>query len=313
MNKLVLVLTSGLLLFAASAAKAQGPLTPHNNVTPAGTWRIVEGVNTAGNYQLFGGGDDNVLLRNSRIGGSLLIDSVSHVYVQGNKIGSIWIPGNNATIDVTIDGNEVTGGLNDCINVNDGGVHPINLVIKNNQIHHCGLAHPGNPNFHGIYVQVPGVVVDHNHLWDINAAISIRSSGTVTRNYIEGINCGGAIEYFADHDAAPGQPLIIRNNAIGTIMHNCPVFYGTRRGLIIIGNSIGTKHLAVYQFLIDYNVLEVRNTHADASGIYDDIYTPIPAPGADLIGNRMLNMIPTGIFIGPNAVGSEVNDSRKHH
>lgn len=288
------------LLFSSICAFAQE--------SPA-TMTVISGRYIAGDYNVHA----NTVFQNSTVLGVLRVDA-SNVVIQNNKLRGIWIPGSNPTNNVRITGNEITGAANDCVDVNDGPVSPIGLVIENNHIHNCGTAWPGNPHFHAVYVQVPGVTVRYNTIWNVNSPISMRSSGIVEYNNISQIPCAGGIEYFSDHDAAPDQPLIIRNNVIISTLHNCSTggnFWHSYRGLLVFGNGIGTNKLAVHTFIVTQNYLRVLNTTSDPSGVYLPVYTAIREPGMTLYHNWLINEIPTGGFIGPNAVGSE--DDYKSH
>ena len=279
---------------------------------PPGKWNIISGLNIKGNYQLYGSGANGTLLINSKISGSLLIDGVQRVYIQGNSIGSIWLPDSLGMDNVTIDGNEIAGGMNDCIQIHEGSVRPTNLVIKNNNIHDCGVGHPGNGLYHAIYDQVPDVTIKGNHIWNANSAISIRSSGLVQGNIIEKVTIGGAIEYYSDHDAPPNSSLVMQGNVIITSLTNDAKGWGSRRGLILLGNGIGSNHRPVSRFYLDSNLLEVLNTSVDPSGIYYDIYTQMDLPNASLTHNILVNLIPTGGYLGPYTVGYEEYETQSH-
>jgi Right handed beta helix region len=308
--------TALFLLATLTATSLAGTATtasdlPATSVPPTGNWRIISGLNIQGDYSLSGHAYDGVLLINSNITGSLRIDDVDHLYLLGNTIGSIWMPGLYATTNVTIDSNEISQGLNDCIHIHDGGVYPTNLLIENNNIHDCGVAHPGSTLYHAIYDQVPDVVIQGNHIWNANAAISIRSSGVVTGNLIEQVPFSGGIEYYSDHDAPVGSTLTLQGNTVRTLLNNSADAWGSRRGLIVLGNGIGTTHRPVSSFIVDSNVLVVLNPAVDASGIYYDIYTQTSLPNARLTHNTLVNLIPTGLYMGPSAVGSET-DTQSH-
>jgi hypothetical protein len=307
------VLTTALFLLPTlTAAPVVNALpTTSASVPPTGNWRIISGLNIQGDYSFSGHANDGVLLINSNITGSLRIDDVDHLYLLGNTIGSIWMPGLNATTNVTIDSNEISQGQNDCIHIHDGGVYPTNLLIENNNIHDCGVAHPGSTLYHAIYDQVPDVVIQGNHIWNANAAISIRSSGVVMGNLIEQVPFSGGIEYYSDHDAPPGSTLTLQGNTVRTVLTNSAEAWGSRRGLIVLGNGIGTTHRPVSSFALDRNVLVLLNTAVDPSGIYYDIYTQVSLPNAQLTNNTLLNLIPTGLYLGPNRVGLET-DTQSH-
>ena len=309
------VLASGLFLLLPTGAPAQtasmGKAIPSAGL-PAGTWTVISGLNVQGNYQLYGSSSNNTLLIHSTITGSLLIDGVQRVYIQGNTIGAIWMPGNLPTDNVTIDGNEITQAKNDCIQLHDGPANPTHVVIENNYIHDCGMGHPGNTNYHAIYDQIPDVTIQGNYIWNASSAISIRSSGIVQGNIISKVPFGGGIEYFADHDAPVGSTLTLQGNVINTILTNSAASLGSRRGLIVLGNSIGTTHRLVTNYNLSSNYLEVLNPAKDASGIYYDIYTQMALPNATLANNTLINLIPGSAYIGPNTIGSEQYDTSSH-
>jgi hypothetical protein len=279
---------------------------------PAGNWRVISGLNIRGNYQLFGSGANGVLLINSRISGSLLIDGVKHVYVKGNTIGSIWFPGDMPTDDVTINGNNIVGAVNDCIQIHDGTDRPTNIVIENNDIHDCGTGHPGSGLYHAIYDQVPNVIIRSNHIWNARAAISIRTSGLIQNNVIENVTNGGAIEYFSDHDAPWGSTLNLVGNTIRTALTNTRAQWGSRRGLVVLGNGIGSGRRPVSHFVLKSNFLEILNRAKNSSGIYYDVYVQMDLPNAKLSYNSLLNLIPNGFYVGQHTVGSETGDRHSH-
>ena len=87
---------------AGTATTASDLPATSASVPPTGNWRIISGLNIQGDYSLSGHTYDGVLLVNSNITGSLRIDDVDHLYLLGNTIGSIWMPGLYATTNVTI-------------------------------------------------------------------------------------------------------------------------------------------------------------------------------------------------------------------
>ncbi len=297
---------------ASSMLTSMAGMATASKVIPAGNWRVISGLNIRGNYQLYGGGANGVLLTNSRISGSLLIAGVKHVYVQGNTIGSIWFPDDMPMDDVTINGNDIVGAVNDCIQIHDGTNRPTNLVIEYNNIHDCGTGHPGSGLYHAIYDQVPNVTIRGNHIWNARAAISIRSSGLLQNNVIENVTNGGAIEYFSDHDAPSGSTLNLQGNTIRTTLTNTRAQWGSRRGLVVLGNGIGSNHRPVSRFLLSNNFLEILNRSKNNSGIYYDVYVQMDLPNARLSGNSLVNLIPNGYFVGQHTVGSETGDKHSH-
>jgi hypothetical protein len=297
---------------ASSMLNSMAGKASASTTTPAGKWRVISGLNIKGNYQLFGSGANGVLLTNSKISGSLLIEGVKHVYVKGNTIGSIWFPDDVPTDDVTIDGNEIVGGVNDCIQIHDGTDRPTHVVIKNNDIHDCGTGHPGSGLYHAIYVQVPDVTISANHIWNARAAVSIRTSGLIQNNVIENVTNGGAIEYFSDHDAPPGGTLNLQGNTIRTTLTNTRAQWGSRRGIVVLGNGIGSNHRPVSHIVLKSNFLEVLNRSKNSSGTYYDVYTQMDLPNAKLSNNTLLNLIPSSDYVGQHKVGSESGDKHSH-
>ena len=268
---------------------------------------VISGLQIAGDYKLYGSKFDGALLTNSTITGALKIDGVKNLYVQGNHLNAIWFRGQQPTDTVTIDGNDIAGADNDCVQIHDGPAHPTHILIENNDIHDCGVRYPASGLYHAIYDQVPDVVIRQNHIWNAKSAISIRSSGVVDGNAIERVTNGGAIEYFSDH-GAPGQSsLILQNNVIVSTLTNAPSALGTNRGLIILGNSIGANQRAVATVVLQHNTVKVLNTAQDSTGTYFVVYTQVASPAVKLSGNTFTNLIPKGACIGPRPVDSAPN------
>jgi Right handed beta helix region/Ricin-type beta-trefoil lectin domain len=262
---------------------------------------VINGLNIKGDYTLYGSKFDGAFLINSTITGSLKIDGVRNVYVKGNHLNSIWFRGQQPTDAVTIDGNDIGGAASDCVQIHDGGVLPTHVVIENNDIHDCGDQYPASGLYHAIYDQVPDVVISRNHIWDTKSSISVRSSAVVDGNVIERVTNGGAIEYFSDHAAPPQSSLVLENNVIVTTLTNAPSVLGTNRGLILLGNGIGTNKPAVKFFVLQQNKVKVLNAVQDTTGKYSVVYLQVPPAALKLSGNTFTNLIPNGACVGPGA------------
>lgn len=284
----------------------------HSENRPATTGLVLSGLDIKGDYTLYGSKFDGATLTNSTITGVLKIDGVQKVYVHGNHLNSIWFRGQDPTDDVTIEGNEIAGAANDCIHIHEGAAHPTHVVIENNDIHDCGVKYPASGLYHAIYDQVPDVFIKGNRIWNAKSAVSIRSSAVVEGNTIERVTNGGAIEYFSDHAAPDHSSLVLQNNVIRSTVTNAPSAMGTNRGLVILGNGIGTNKRAVFSFVLEHNTLQILNTARDDSGTYFVVYTQMALPNLKLSNNRLINLIPDGEFIGPIPVKAESNDVRSH-
>jgi hypothetical protein len=284
----------------------------HSENRPATKGLVLSGLDIKGDYTLYGSKFDGATLTNSTITGALKIDGVQKVYVHGNHLNSIWFRGQEPTDDVTIEGNEIAGAANDCIHIHEGAAPPTHVVIENNDIHDCGVKYPASGLYHAIYDQVPDVLIKGNHIWNAKSAVSIRSSAAVEGNTIERVTNGGAIEYFSDHGAPDHSSLVLRNNVIRSTVTNAPGALGTNRGLVTLGNGIGTNRRAVFSFVLEHNTFEVLNAARDDSGTYFVVYTQMAIPNAKLSNNRLITLIPDGEFIGPIPVKAESNDVRSH-
>jgi hypothetical protein len=295
---------AGRLAGLAGAARSQAH-------TPS-TGLVISGLHIEGDYTLYGSKFDGALLTNSTITGALKIDGVRNLYVQGNHLNAIWFRGQQPTDTVTIDGNDITGADNDCVQIHDGPAHPTHVLIENNDIHDCGSKYPASGLYHAIYDQVPDVVIRQNHIWNAKSAISIRSSALVDGNVIERVTNGGAIEYFSDHAAPEHSSLVLKNNVIVSTLTNAPSALGTNRGLIVLGNGIGANKRAVATVVLQHNTVKVLNTAQDSTGTYFVVYTQAASPAVQLSGNTFTNLIPKGACIGPRPVDSASNIACSH-
>ena len=284
---------------------------PGQPTTPSNYGKVIQGLKIEGDYSLFGSKFDGVTLTNSTITGALKIDGVKNVTIKDNHLNNIWFRGNQPTDHVVIEHNDISGAPEDCIHIHDGSSPAQDVVIRNNNIHSCGVAHPTSGLYHAIYDQVPGVKIIGNCVSDARSAISVRSSATIEKNRIERVNSGGAIEYFSDHDAPPGAGLVIKGNVISTVLKNEPANQGSNRGLIVLGNDIGKNKRPVSYFDIQDNQLAVLNKQNDSDGRYFNIYNgQSKTKDIRLENNFMVRLNPSGPFTSPDLASASATDRK---
>jgi Right handed beta helix region len=271
--------------------------------------RVMEGLNVRGDLELYGSRYDGVTLTNSTVTGAVKIDGVQDLVIKNNHLNSIWFRGNDPTNRVTIDHNEISGAQRDCIQLFEGTNPPHEVIIQNNIIRNCGVDFPTSSLYHAIYDQVPGVTIQGNYIADARAAISVRSNALIENNSIEQVTFGGAIEYYSDHDAAPGSELTIKGNSISTMLKDDP---GKNRGLIVLGNDIGSGKRAVPFIYVQDNKLAVLNRQEQqGNGKFSDIYVQANAPIIRVESNLLVNLIPNGLFISV-PVGVDSGNQKTH-
>lgn len=309
-------LLAGLLLTYPGSAFPLGTPTAHRQqqatVPQAGASsgaRVVRGLSTPGDYSLYGSASNNLVIDGAEIGGILKIDGVSNVTVTHSRLGGIWFRDTQRSANVLIEHNEIAGAPNDCVQVHDGPGLPQGVILRNNKIHDCGLAHPNSDLFHGIYDQVPGVRIEGNCLFSARAAISVRADAVVQGNRIRQIPSGGGIEYFSDHNSAEGGALVIEDNVIASSLQNDLAGAGSNRGLVVIGNDIGSRRHMVATVEIRNNRLVVLNNQNDSrGGKFFDVYIQQGAPPVAISGNTLVNLIGADQFVGPYAGTAETED-----
>ena len=289
---------------AAGMSRAQG--------RPVTRGIVLSGLNIKGDYSLYGSKFDGVTLTNSTITGTLKIDGVRRLRVTGNHLNSVFVRGQDTADDIVIDSNEISGATDDCVHIHDGGRQPTHVVLENNNIHDCGLKYPASGLYHAIYDQVADVVIEGNFIWNAKSAVSVRSSALIQGNVIERVTNGGAIEYYSDHPAPPDSALVLKNNVIRSTLTNAPSVLGSARGLLVLGNGIGTNKKAVSSFIVQDNTVEVLNTRRDSTGRYYVVYTQAALPNAQVSTNSFVNLIPGGDYIGPIPLKNESGNSYSH-
>jgi hypothetical protein len=263
--------------------------------TPAGTYRTVIADKTFyGDISLYGS-TDTLFMNNTIVGGTLKIDGATNVYVKGNTIenGEIWFRDESPSNNVVVDGNEIFGSGADGIQLyqdfHGHSVNPTNVRIINNEIHDTGIAYPGSGLYHGIYDMVPNVLVENNLFYHNKDAVSIRNSGTISRNVFRNNLANAAIFYEPNHDAPAGSTLLIENNVIDSQVINEQAGLGTNRGLIGLGNG---PSVPVTHYTVRFNTVVVENAVNDSTGIYWDILTQFAFSSektGDVYGNILVN------------------------
>ncbi len=278
-----------------------------------GPVREIRKLHVDGDYALYGSANDNVELTGATIIGTLKIDGVHNVVVRDSHVKNVWFRDAQPSDNVVIEHNDISMADGDCIHIFDGAAHPTHVTIRDNNIHDCGLAHPNSDLYHGIYDQVPGVLIEGNCVSNARSAISIRANTTVENNVIDKISSGGGIEYFSDHDAEPDSRLVLCGNTILSEVHNQPGSGNSNRGLIILGNDIGKGKRAVASYDVRENKVVVLNSEEQQGGAhFFNVYVQGNHPQALFTGNTFVNLIPRGQFIGPSSVGQEVGDAKSH-
>jgi Right handed beta helix region len=274
--------------------------------TPAGTYRTVISDKTFhGDVYLYDS-SDTLFINNTIINGNLAIDGATNVYVKGNTIerGEIWFRDESPSNNVVIDGNEIFGSGADGIQLyqDTGGhyVNPTNVRIINNEIHDTGITYPGSGLYHGIYDMVPNVLIENNLFYHNKDAVSIRNSGTISRNFFRNNLANCAIFYEPNHDAPAGSTLLIENNVIDSQVINEEGGLGTNRGLIGLGNG---PSVPVTHYIVRFNTVVVEDTVNDGTGNYWDILTQFAFSSGktgDFYGNILVNSLNTN-YLGFNA------------
>ena len=289
---------------AEGMSRAQG--------SPAITGTVISGLDIKGDYSLYGSKFDGVTLTNSTISGALKIDGVRRLRVTGNHLNSVFLRGQDATDDIVIDNNEISGATNDCVHIHDGGRQPTHVVLENNNIHDCDVQYPASGLYHAIYDQVADVVIKNNFIWNAKSAVSVRSSAVIQGNVIERVTNGGAIEYYSDHSAPPDSTLVLENNVIRSTLTNAPSVLGSARGLLVLGNGIGTNRRSVSSFIVQDNIVELLNAKRDSTGKYYVVYTQVALPNGQVSNNSFITLIPDGEYIGPIPLKNTSNNVYSH-
>ncbi len=183
---------------------------------------------------------NNTLVRNCNIhsvdGPGIFIRNVTNVVVANCQISNVTGAGiklssTGSTQDVVLDGNVIQdvggNGISSAQRSADGVDHR-GTEILNNTVHNTG-SKGSSGKYHGIYVQGQDTTLIKNTVSgqrDGNG-ISIRSSGVVRCNTVEGVSTVSkpAIRYFSDHQKGPSDQLLIEHNdltndSIGIHLHN---------------------------------------------------------------------------------------------
>lgn len=215
-RQLILPIFLGLLaLIIAATPAADATAAPViENIVLDSTLRL-EGPRWNGtivrNVTIRGVDGDGIFLRNVE---SVRIENCSISDVTGRGI-QLSIEG--STRDVRIVGNRISNTGLDGISAGQrharGVDHP-GLVVRDNRIERTGLKSRGGRN-HGIYVQSTDFLIEGNLVRNSadGNGISVRSSGTVRNNVVQGSGKSG-IAYYPDHMAGPSNTLVIEGNRV---------------------------------------------------------------------------------------------------
>ncbi|MBF0392503.1 MAG: right-handed parallel beta-helix repeat-containing protein [Alphaproteobacteria bacterium] len=202
--------------------KTEGSMT----TSTAGYDRVIENLVISNTLRLDGHQWDNTLIRNVTIknvsGDGIFLRNVDNVRIENSTIDNISGTGirlstSGSTTDVTIADNTITNTTRDGIAVGqryEDGVDHFGLKVIGNHIDTTGTA-GSSGLYHGIYVQSSDFHIEGNHVTNSTDgnAISVRSSGLVRGNLIDGTGKSG-ISYYADHMRGPTDLLTIENNII---------------------------------------------------------------------------------------------------
>ncbi|CTQ34784.1 right-handed parallel beta-helix repeat-containing protein [Jannaschia rubra] len=189
--------------------------------------RIVENLVLNDTLILDGPEWHNTLVRNVIIenvdGNGIMLRDVSNVMIENVTIRNVSGDGVKlstlgSTSGVTIRDCTIQKIGEDGINAGQrkaGGVDHPGLQIIGNTIEKTGLNGGTTGLMHGIYVQTTDFLIQDNRIIDSmdGNAISVRSSGQITGNYIETTRESG-IAYFADNARGASNHLVITDNVI---------------------------------------------------------------------------------------------------
>lgn len=170
--------------------------------------------------QMYEGHNPLVILENEFTGTyanewALGIRNCSNVYIGHNKFHDLQTAGivlrsTGSNTGVKIEHNEIW-------NTKGSGIRSERQNNKDVEITRNIIRNAGESDrTHAIYVQSPDVLVGWNYIYGTGGnGISIRSSGRLLENYINGA-MKSCIRYFSDHEKGPSDKLsVIRNVCVG--------------------------------------------------------------------------------------------------
>ncbi|MGR3402203.1 MAG: right-handed parallel beta-helix repeat-containing protein [Paracoccus sp. (in: a-proteobacteria)] len=241
---------------------------------------IIENVTYNSTLRLTGSEWDNTLVRNVVIenvngNGALLrdVDNVTfeNVTIRNVSGDGIKLSTQGSTSNVVISNSDISRVGEDGINAGqryEQGVSHPGLQIIGNTIDQTGLNGGNDGLRHGIYVQSRDVLIQDNRVTNSEDGngISVRSSGIVKDNYVEGSNDSG-IAYFADHMGSDGTLRIEGNTVVDS-------GYGNGRSDIDL-LSVPNQNYRVDSFIINSNNLERGAAGVRVGNGYNDAVVDI--------------------------------------
>jgi hypothetical protein len=198
---------------------------------PSSFRRIISGENYRKTLTIQGPEWNDTLIQGCTIkdvdGDGIVVRDVNRLVIAGchieNVSGSgIRLSSTGSSSGVILDGNEIASVGENGISVaqrSSSGIDHSALKVVNNKITNSGTRSSSGLT-HGIYVQAQDFLIEGNLVSgqrDGNG-ISVRSSGTVRCNRVEGtsvVNKPG-IRYFSDHQTGPSKRLLIEKNDIAS-------------------------------------------------------------------------------------------------
>lgn len=191
-----------------------------------GYTRVIENVVLTDTLKLNGPEWNNTLVRNVTIlntgGDGIFLQNVKNVRIENSTIHDVSGSGirlsmSGSTSDVQIADNNIYNIGRNGINAGqriENGVDHLGLEITGNTVHNTGTSGTGGL-LHGMYIQGSDFLIEGNHITgstDGNA-ISVRTSGIIRDNVIEGTGKSG-ISYYADHMTGKSDTLVIEGNIV---------------------------------------------------------------------------------------------------
>jgi Ca2+-binding RTX toxin-like protein len=243
--------------------------------------RVIENLILNDTLSLSGHEWDNTLIRNVTIrnvssGDGITLRDVNNVRIENCTIDNVEHTGirlalDGSTEDVIIVNNSITNtGANGISAGQDysRGEDQKNLQIIGNYIENTGLNGGTNePDHHGMYIQCTDFLIKDNYIvnsTDANA-LSVRSSGVITGNLIDGAErCG--VTYYADHMTGPSDTLVIEDN----------VFLDCRESIVNllvpdVDNVVGA-YVIRNNVITDTSNTAIRYSDVTRLGIDPDVY-----------------------------------------
>ena len=228
--------------------------------------KVIDGLEQTETLVIEGPEWDDVLVSNCLIqdvdGDGIIIRNVSNLTIRGCTIqdasgNGIRLRSSGSTDGVHIIDNSILSVGKNGISAakrSETSVDHTAAVIMGNRIIDSALAETRGRQ-HGIYSQVSDVRIIGNLVSGIRGGngISVRSSGLVACNLVEGVSKNGkpGIRYYPDHTTGPSRTLEVRNNRILDAEVGIDLHAET------MGKSINDSDL-VRNFRIIDNILETE-------------------------------------------------------